>query len=281
MIADDAAIRRLTWLWRLAKGWLPQALGIVATVFSIVWASYANKIWTEGLWAFWTTLALLVAALAAQIFVQRPSYMKLAQLRRDAEQQSLAKSEALGHTLRLLLRKIAEHCGVDNNSDRASVYFFHEGRFVMLARYSQHPVHGEPGRRDYPTGQGAIGDAWDLGSIVVDLPPTRARWEQRLVSKHGYTQAEASALRMHSQSIAALRIEADHRAVGVVVFESTEAERVRQTTIDSAKTSMLFAALCELVGIAAKLTPRGEELTKPREVTTRARPKWNEIPRPA
>lgn len=279
MTADDKAIRALTWLWRLAKGWLPQTLGVAATVFSVVWASYEDKIWTEGRWAFIVSAVLLVGALVAQFVVQRPTYMRLASRLREAEQQSTAKSQVLEQAMQVLLRRIAGYCEADENSDRVSVYYFHEDRFVMLARYSRHPVYSQPGRPEYPAGQGAIGDAWDRGSIAVDLPTTRARWEQRLVNHHGYSVAEAAALKMHCVGVAAIRIQVDHTSVGVLVFESTQRNRVGQTTIERANQSLLYAALGELVSVAARLTPRGEQLSAPASNIRRARPQWKEVRR--
>ena len=274
MTVDDKAIAAIVWLWRLAKGWLPQFLGLAATVFSIIWGSYGAEVWGKGIWAFWTTLGLLLAAAVAQVFLQRPTYMALAKMQRDAEKTSQAKSAALEKALEVLLRKIADHCTAAENSDRVSVYFFHQDRFIMLARYSRHPEYRRPGRTEYPAGQGAIGNAWDLGSVAMLLPDTRVRWQQRLVSKHGYSQKEAAELTMHCTSIAALRIEVDHQAVGVIVFESTEPTRIDQETIDTAQSSMLFAALCELVGVAAMFTPRGEEVGALPSKQPRAQPKW-------
>lgn len=271
MTSDDRAISALTWLWRLIKGWSPQSFGVLATFFSIVWGSYdVDQAWTNGVWAFWCAIGLLVLALLAQIFIQRPSYMSLAKQLRDTEQSATAaqqalsedadaKSKVIADTLQVLLRKIGEHCHADSNSDRVTVYFFQDGSFINLARNALHPEYRLRGRSKYPAGQGAIGDAWEIGSIAVNLPTTRKQWERRLVSKHGYSPSEAAGLRMHSVSIAALRIEVDHRAVGVIVFESDELNAVSQDTIDAAGASMLFSALSEIVSAAAMHTPGAKQ----------------------
>lgn len=186
--------------------------------------------------------------------------MALASQRDVAQEESTAKSDALEEALTVLLRNLAEHCGVARNTDRASVYDFHDERFIMLARWSIHPDYARPGRGEYPTGQGAVGEAWDHTSAVIVLPDTRGRWEQRLISQHGFHATEASGLLMHCQSIAALRLEANHHAVEVLVFESLDPLGSTQDRLDVATGSKLFATLRELVGAVASMTPRVEEV---------------------
>lgn len=176
---------------------------------------------------------------------------------------SAAKSDALGQAMQVLLRNLAEHCNTDANNDRVSVYYFHDDRFVMLSRYSLHPDYKRAARKDYPTNQGAIGEAWLVGSAVLTLPTTRAKWEQRLVSKYGYSKEEAKALRMHSTSIAARRVEVGHNAVGVIVFESTDEDTVTQQTLYFVDESKIYAALAEMISSAAMHTPRGVQLSQP------------------
>lgn len=285
MTADDTAIARLTWAWRLAKGWLPQALGALATVFSIIWGAFGENVWTAGLWAFFVAVALAIAAFLAQALLQRPSYMSLAEQLRSLQQsaeaeesrlkdESAEKSAVLEQSMLVLLRHIADHCGANANSDRVSVYYFHEDRFVMLARFALHPDYRGVGRSEYPASQGAIGDAWARGSIAMELPTSRKQWERTLVTKHGYTPEQAASLAMHCVGIAALRIEVDRLAVGVIVFESTETDRVSQATLETAKESKLFAALSELVSVSALLTPRGATLAKPAAKPPTVAPSW-------
>ncbi|KTS14403.1 hypothetical protein [Microbacterium testaceum] len=285
MTSDDTAIARLTWAWRLAKGWLPQALGALATVFSIIWGAFSEDVWTTGLWALFVAVGLALAAFLTQVLLQKPSYMALAQELRSLEQsteadaqqlkdESAKKSAVLEQSMLVLLRYIADHCGANANSDRVSVYYFHDDRFVMLARFALHPDFRGAGRAEYPASQGAIGDAWSRGSIAMELPTSRKQWERALVAKHGYTSEQAAALAMHCVGIAALRIEVDRRAVGVIVFESTEPDRVSQATLETAKESKLFAALSELVSVSALLTPRGETLAKPADKPPTVTPSW-------
>lgn len=270
MSSDERAIRALTWMWRAFKWWAPQSFLTLGTISSLVWGVYGEN----AAWAFWVAVGLLVAAVVAQLALQRPSYMKLSSdfdklkedtdaERNDLKADSAAKSDALGQAMQVLLRNLAEHCNADANNDRVSVYYFHDDRFVMLSRYSLHPDYKRAARTEYPTTQGAIGEAWSVGSAVLTLPVTRAKWEQKLVSKYGYTKEEAKALRMHSTSIAARRVEVDHNAVGVIVFESTDEDTVTQDTLDSVDDSKIFAALAEMISSAAMHTPRGVQLSQP------------------
>ena len=270
--------RIVLWVWRLTKAWLPQVLATAATIFSIVWGGYGSQIWLEGVWALWVAGALLVSSLLAQAALQRPSYMKLAEQRDVAQADSASKSEAIEESLTVLLRNLAEHCSMSSNADRASVYYFHNERFVMLARWSKHPDYTRPGRRDYPTGQGAIGDAWDRGSVVTVLPSTRGRWDQRLESHHGFPSGTASKLSMHCQSVAAIRIEHDHHAVGVIVFESTDPTRATQSTLDTLVDSKLYATLRELVAAVASWTPRVEAAKATAPLQPLPAPAWKSVP---
>lgn len=270
MKSVDRVARSLVWLGRLAKGWSPQALGTGATGFSIIWGAYGSEIWGSGLWALVVAIAFALSSFLAQLLLQQPSYMEVARREENARTDSANKSEAIASALTTLLRKIAEHCAVAGNNDRVSVYYFHSERFVMLARWSPHPKYVRPGRSEYPSGQGAIGEAWDRGSAVVTLPASRTRWDQRLERHHGFAAGTARNLSMQCQSIAALRVETDHRAVGVIVFESTDPTRATQRTLDAASASLLYETLCELVGVAASMTPQMEQLTRSETPAPRA-----------
>jgi hypothetical protein len=275
MLVERVA-RALVWLWRLTKAWLPRVLSVAATVFGIVWGAYGGQIWSDGRWALIVAILLAILSVIAEAFLQRPSYMKLRQLQEDAERESRRKSVAIEQSLTILLRKLAEHCGIATNNDRISVYYFHDGQFVMPARYSIHPVYGGSRRKFYPIGQGAIWDAWDKGSVVTRLPATREIWEQRLVSNHGFSQAEASAMGMQCRSIGGIRIMHEHHGVGVLILESLDPEGVTQSTLNTAGSSMIYAALAELIAGQAVMTPRVEEVVKEAELKKRT-PPWKTL----
>jgi len=273
----ERVARNIVWIWRLCKGWLPQAFGTAATVLSIIWGGYGDNIWSDGRWALVSAVVLATASLLSQFLLQRPSYMELSRLEEVANSQSTEKSRALEQAFTVLIRKLAEHCSINANSDRISVYYFHDEGFVMLARWSSHPTYTRAGRGSYPTGQGAIGEAWDRGSAVSILPPTRIRWEKSLEAHHGFPPGSTQGLSMHCQSIAAIRIDADHHAVGVLVFESADGTRASQSTLDTAKSSMLFATLSELVNAVATLTPRVEKITQDAAQRSTTAPNWKPV----
>lgn len=261
MRSVDRTARAIVWIWRATKAWAFQALAVASSVCFVVWGTYGEEVWGKGFWAFLVGLILAVSAFVAQIALHQPSYMKLAEQKELAEEKSAAKSKAIERALAVLCRKIAEHCGLAANSDRVSVYYRHEDMFIMLARWSQHPERTKPGRGSYPIDQGAIGIAWDLGEIAQVLPANRTTWDKRLAKNYGFDEEVAASLKMHCQSIAAMRVVEADRAVGVIVFESTEQGRATIEVLEKARNSMLYAALTELVGAFASLTPQVESIT--------------------
>lgn len=283
MTTLERVARGLIWTWRATKAWASQFLAGSSSLLFIVWGSYQDKVWTDGVWWFAIAVVLGLGSVAAQIGLQRPSYMKLAEAADDAERASEAKSQAIEKALAVLCRKIAEYCNVAENTDRISVYYNHDGQFVMLARWSPHPEYTKPGRGSYPVDQGAIGIAWDRVEIAQNLPPKKQDWERSLTRKWGFPQETAAQLKMHCQSIAALRIDEAQAAVGVIVFESTQQDRATFEVLNRAKTSMLYAALKELVAAFATLTPRVESLAgavELRQSQGAARP-WKQVERPS
>lgn len=202
--------------------------------------------------------------------------MQLRQDQENAERDSERKSEAIEQSLTILLRKLAEECGLAGNSDRVSVYYHHDGQFIMPARWSLHPEYTKARRRAYSLTQGAIGTAWDEGFVVTQLPNTRVRWEKRLVSNHGFTEGEASQIGMMCQSIGGLRIMHDNVAVGVLIFESLAPTRVTAATLEKAQSSMLYAMLSELIAGQAVLTPRVEAVVREAAKVRGAQP-WKSV----
>lgn len=271
----------LMWIWRACKGWAPQVAASLAGIFSLVWAGYGDAIWAEGTWAFCVAVALGLSSLIFQIALQRPTYMELSRREENAVFESHAKSQAIERSLTVLIRFLADHCSMAANSDRVSVYYHHNEQFVMLARWSQNPKFNAPGRGTYPVGQGAIGDAWESSSAVVELPDTRARWNQRLEKRHGFPEGTAAALTMHSRSIAARRIASNVDPAGVIVFESTIKARATQDTLDALDESKLYAALCELVATVATMTPRVQEVAKGDSQSVPKAQLWREVHAPS
>lgn len=251
------------WCARLVKGWLPRTLGGVASLSFIVWGAMGGNIWTSGVW--WLVVGVVIAVLAfvAELVVQRPSYMKLSQLREDAERKALAKSEALERALRIMMIRLGKHCGLEGHSDRFSVYYFHDDEFVMVARHAKNPRFATAGRGRYPAEEGAIGAAWraEQGQVLVNMPVSGDAWN-RSARKQGLSEAAIAGMSMRSLGIAGYRLEAGEKSVGVLVVESTISNRVNPKHLDKISESHIVAAIGELVAAFALMTPAGESLVE-------------------
>lgn len=274
MTHDESGRAAVAWVSDFLKGWLPQVLVAGATVFSIVWGFHGQDIWTSGMWAFIVTVGLALLAVAAQVLVQRPSYMTLAKERGELDELSRAQGDALERSMRVLLRKLSEHCTVSASTTRASAYCFHDDAFVMIARFSRNPELERPGRRRYPADQGAIGEAWKSasGAIAIDLPPTEAAW-LRSLGRYNFSETESRGLAMRCVEIGAVRFETQTGAVEVLVLESNEPGRIDYSTLEAVRASLIFAARAEAVGSFALMTPRGRSAATASTTRTPA-PNW-------
>lgn len=272
----DRVARGVLWFFRLIKGWLPRALGGAASLAFIIWGVLGGSAWTSGVWLFWTGLVLAVLAFVAEFLVQNPSYMKLSQLREDAERKAATKSHALESALRIMLIRLAKHCTLEGHSDRFSVYYFHDGQFFMVARYAKNPTYEARGRGSYPAGQGAIGEAWDAeqGQALVNMPSGKDAWA-RAAKKQGLTDDAIAGISMRSLGLAGYRLETGNTSVGVLIAESTTAHRVQLVHLDQIAASHIVAAIAELVAAFALMTPAGESFTASNG--TKAARKWQSV----
>jgi hypothetical protein len=247
-------------MWRLVKGWLPRALGATSALMFAIWGSQGGA-WKEGAGLFYVGLAAGVGSVLAELFLQRPSYMALAKMNERAQMKADAKSAALERSLRILLERLADYCGLEGHSDRFSVYYFHEDEFVMLARAARNPNFLKRGRGRYPATQGALAVAWeaDHGQALVTVSSSKGPRAKSL-ARQGFSEDEIARMRMPSVTVAALRIEGEKRSVGVLAIETTTPHRLTQAHLDKANTSHLVTAIGELVAAAALLTPEGERV---------------------
>lgn len=258
----DRVARRIVWAGRFVKGWLPRTLGGASALILILWGAVPEHQWAfPALWLLIVGVAVGILAFFAEVIVQQPSYMKLSELREEAELRAASRSEALERALTILLVRLGVHCGLDAHSDRSSVYYFHEDEFVMVARHAKNPKLAVPGRGRYPANEGAIGAAWDRpeGQALVTMPNADEAWE-RAALRQGIDPAEVKKLRMRSLSLAGYRLEAGERSVGVLVVESMTARRIDQSHLDTIADSHIAAAIAELVSAFALMTPAGESI---------------------
>lgn len=261
------------WFFRLIKGWLPRVLGGAASLALIVWGTYGDRVWTSGLTFFVVGVVLTGAALLAELIVQRPSYMKLSQMREDADRKADAKSVALERAIRIMLIRLAKHLGLEGHSDRLSVYFFHEDRFFMVSRHAKNPSYEKRGRESYPSSEGAIGAAWsaEQGQAIVNMPAANEAW-RKAARKQGLSDEAINGMSMKSLGLAGYRLETGDTSVGVLVVESTVAHRVVQEHLDKICDSHIVAAVTELVAAFAMMTPAGESLAAAK--TSKPPRKW-------
>lgn len=254
--------RGVLWTARFVKGWMPRALGGASALVLVLWGAIAPDPFKQpGVWLLGVGVALALLAFAAEMIVQRPSYMKLSQLREDAERDALKKSEALERALKILLIRLGAYCKLTGHSDRFSVYYFHDGEFVMVARYAKNPTFAAKGRGRYPADQGAIAQAWSepKGQALVSMPATKDAW-RRAAKKQGLTDEVIAGLSMRSHGLAGYRLEAGDSSVGVLIAESESHNRITQTHLDLIAGSHIASAIAELVAAFAMMTPAGESI---------------------
>ncbi|KAB1867351.1 hypothetical protein [Microbacterium algeriense] len=257
----DRVARAVLWFFRLVKGWLPRALGGLSSGLFIVWG-VQDGAWNKGVGWFVAGLACAVLAFIAEFLVQRPSYMKLSQLREEAERRAANKSLALESALRIMLVRLSKHCGLEGHSDRFSVYYFHEDRFFMVSRYAKNPTYEARGRDSYPAAEGAIGAAWSAedGQALVSMPAAKEAWK-KAAHRQGISEDAIAGMSMKSRGLAGHRLEAGDRSVGVIVVESMTSGRIKATHLDMIAASHIVAAIAELVAAFALMTPAGENAT--------------------
>ncbi|MGN7977454.1 hypothetical protein ACTJJ4_07755 [Microbacterium sp. 22195] len=258
----DKVARGVLWCARFVKAWLPRTLGGVSAFLLVLWGLTSPHQWSAGgLTIGISGVVVAVLAFFAEMIVQRPSYMKLSQLREEADRKALAKTEALENALRIMLVRLAEYCGLTGQSDRLSVYYFHDDEFVMVARHAKNPRLAKRGRVRYPAGQGVIGKAWeeDHGQALVKIAGGNGSWN-REARKQNFTDAEIAKLTMRSVGLGGYRLEVDNRSVGVLIIESTTPGRILQEHLDKIAGSYIVVAIAELVAAFALMTPGGETL---------------------
>lgn len=275
----DRVARALVWAGRFVKGWLPRTLGGASALALVIWGVLDDQVWKPlGVTLFWVGVALAVLAFFAEMIVQRPSYMQLSKLREQAELNANGKSEALERAIRILLIRLGHHLELTGHSDRFSVYYFHDGEFVRIARHAKNPTYASAGRMRYPEAVGVIGTAWQEpgGQALGTMPQSKDQW-RRAAKRQGFADEVIDKMTMKSVSLGGHRLETESTSVGVLIIESTTAHRINQTHLDKIAESHIVAALAELVGAFAMMTPAGESIAsaaKPAKYVG----KWQAVP---
>lgn len=277
-VAAVARVARfIVWLGRFVKGWLPRTLGGASALFLLLWGVLDDELWKPlGITLLSLGIGLAVLAFFAEMIVQRPSYMQLSKLREQAELSARGKSEALERAIRILLVRLGRHLELTGHSDRFSVYYFHDGEFVRVARHAKNPTFVKSRRDRYPASVGVIGVAWQAphGQALASMPSGTASWN-RAAKNQGFTDEVIEGMTMRSVSLAGYRLETEATSVGVLVVESTTSHRIHQTHLDKISDSHIVAALAELVGAFAMMTPVGESITAAK--SAKPSPKWQAV----
>jgi len=276
----DRVARGVLWFFRFLKGWLPRMLGGAASLVFVIWGALGGAAWKSGLWLLIVGGSLALMAFFAEFAVQRPSYMKLSQLREEAERRASKKADALENAVRIMLVRLARVCKLDGHSDRMSVYYFHDDRFFMVARYARNPTYDVRRRKSYPAGEGAIGTAWNAeqGQALVKMSAGKDAWD-RAARRQGMSDETIAGLTMRSLGLGGYRLEVGERSVGVLIIESTTPNRIRQEHLDEIAESPIVTAIAELVAAFALMTPAGESFTSAQP--ERAPRKWQSVVRGA
>lgn len=110
---------------------------------------------------------------------------------------------------------------------RATIYYYINEKFHLIARYSQNPKFAEVHRQAFPRNKGVISKAWEHG-VCIDIEnipvfdENEQRYKEYMQEYYGYEPDKIDKLTMKScQYIAISVVEAD-KHIGVIVFESNK-----------------------------------------------------------
>lgn len=198
------------------------------------------------------------------LFQQAPSITKLKEkvtaLRRrlkasDEANAQLAERAQLAYRQAVdpLLRGLAETLKF-GETERISVYKDAGGLFSMLGRSSLNPRYDQQGRRSYPDSEGCIADAYLNGFAFDDNIPDPAlsmsAYCDYMLKKWKIDISVCMGLRMRTRNIAASALygPSSKKTIGVIVFESTKANKFTSAMIEG----VLKAKETQEIGILAE-----------------------------
>lgn len=112
------------------------------------------------------------------------------------------------------------------SDERVTIYYEFKEEFYLLARYSKNPKFNKIHRQKFPLNQGVIGQAWQHGIHIEENSPSsnqEKEWQQYMSKKYDYTIDKLESLTMPSCRYIALAIVDADDHIGVIAFESTNA----------------------------------------------------------
>lgn len=170
-----------------------------------------------------------------------------------ASAQNAMIRAAASRITKALLRQLLAWMNLASNVERVSVYYFSgNDQFVLASRYSAKPEYDRVNRQSYPADQGFIGGIWSSEGST-EIQRIRGDWVERAV-KTGIPREVAQGISMKSNSYLLHRLEQDGRAVGVLVIESMDRQRITAEHVLQIKQSFLVEALSEAVSELVPVT---------------------------
>lgn len=227
---SDGARHAVSWLGE----WTPLALlAVVGPVLVAIAALVPKPHLTSSLWHPTSSDICFrlgcLALVAGSVFVVRRDRRR-AYAAADAEQQRRRAAAAERSVVRLArdeLRRIASALEL-LSSGRVSLFCAHDGHFDLVARFSANPSFDTgPGRDRYPLGEGVLACAWQQthwfgpslpAAGTAEGHPNR-QWLEAQRRSFKMPFDVSATMTMRSRTYAAQRIDAEDRALGVVVVE--------------------------------------------------------------
>jgi hypothetical protein len=126
-----------------------------------------------------------------------------------------------------------------NTYVRASVYYENLDSFSLLARYSLNPALAKSHKQKFKLNQGVISQAWQHGehldneSLSYDSNPDK--YNAYMMKKYKYSLEQLNEINMKSCTFFGLSITQADENIGVILFESLNADAFSPETIDKIK----------------------------------------------
>lgn len=125
----------------------------------------------------------------------------------------------------IVLFRLSRELGY-GNYHRISIFMHHEGRFNLIARFSENPHYNHKGSIFYPENEGFIGQGWSKGEFHIENLPdpfSDPKGYLTLVRQCGIKRETLERLQMRCRStfVARLRTSDEFNTLGVITFEST------------------------------------------------------------
>jgi len=118
---------------------------------------------------------------------------------------------------------------------RVSVYYENREDFYLLARYSLNPKLAKKHNLKFELDQGVISKAWQHGEHIEKESPEYkndpSSYFNFMIERYSYSQDELSAINMKSCRYFALSITEAGENIGVILFESENAEAFNDSAV--------------------------------------------------